>query len=151
MLWQSRPGHDFTLKQLNTTNTIASNSRHTHCSMPSQIYKMPLISSRLKKGAWNALYLKGRRVGVTEVIDDASLDNWGNLIYHLPQRKSWKSPVKADASLRSFYTRCYSRRRWSSSNYRPHRSLQPGNQHLSKMDADSTPSADLNLTQINHF
>ena len=51
-----------------------------------------LIVADWKKGAWNALYLRGRRVGATEVIDDATLDNWGNLVYHLPQRKSWQSP-----------------------------------------------------------
>ena len=51
-----------------------------------------LIVADWKKGAWNALYLRGRRVGATEVIDDASLEDWGNLIYHLPQRKGWQSP-----------------------------------------------------------
>ena len=51
-----------------------------------------LIVADWKKGAWNALYLRGRCVGATEVIDDASLEDWGNLIYHLPQRKGWQSP-----------------------------------------------------------
>ena len=59
-----------------------------------------LIVADWKKGAWNALYLRGRRVGATEVIDDASLDNWGNLIYHLPQRKGWQSPPNKVQTLR---------------------------------------------------
>ena len=59
-----------------------------------------LIVADWKKGAWNALYLRGRRVGATEVIDDASLDNWGNLIYHLPQRKGWQSPTNKVKTLR---------------------------------------------------
>ena len=51
-----------------------------------------LIVADWKKGAWNALYIRDRHVGDTEVIDDASLDDWENLIYHLPQRKGWKIP-----------------------------------------------------------
>ena len=51
-----------------------------------------LIVSDWKKGVWNALYIKGGHVGATEIIDDSTLINWENLIYHLPQRKGWQSP-----------------------------------------------------------
>ena len=54
--------------------------------------KDALIVSDWKKGAWNALYIKGGHVGATEVIDDGTLNDWENLIYHLPQRKGWQSP-----------------------------------------------------------
>ena len=54
--------------------------------------KDALIVSDWKKGAWNALYIKGGHVGATEVIDDGALNDWENLIYHLPQRKGWQSP-----------------------------------------------------------
>ena len=55
--------------------------------------KDALIVSDWKKGAWNALYIKGGHVGATEVIDDGALNDWENLIYHLPQRKGWQSPL----------------------------------------------------------
>jgi tRNA threonylcarbamoyladenosine biosynthesis protein TsaB len=59
-----------------------------------------LIVADWKKGAWNALYIKGRHVGATEVIDDASLSDWENLIYHLPQRKGWQCPPDKVQTLR---------------------------------------------------
>ena len=54
--------------------------------------KDALIVSDWKKGVWNALYIRGGRVGATEVIDDSVLIDWENIIYHLPQRKGWQSP-----------------------------------------------------------
>ena len=54
--------------------------------------KDALIVSDWKKGAWNALYIRGGHVGANEVIDDGALNDWENLIYHLPQRKGWQSP-----------------------------------------------------------
>jgi len=62
--------------------------------------KDALIVADWKKGAWNALYIRGRHVGETEVIDDASLDDWKDLIYHLPQRKGWQSPPEKVQTLR---------------------------------------------------
>lgn len=51
-----------------------------------------LIVSDWKKGAWNALYIKGGEVGDTEVIDDEGMAAWNGALYHLPQRKGWQSP-----------------------------------------------------------
>ena len=62
--------------------------------------KDALIVSDWKKGAWNALYIKGGHVGATEVIDDGALNDWENLIYHLPQRKGWQSPPDKVQTLR---------------------------------------------------
>ena len=62
--------------------------------------KDALIVSDWKKGAWNALYIKGGHVGATEVIDDGALNDWENLIYHLPQRKGWQSPPNKVQTLR---------------------------------------------------
>ena len=59
-----------------------------------------LIVADWKKGAWNALYMRGRDVGAAEVIDDASLSDWEDLIYHLPQRKGWQSPPEKVQTLR---------------------------------------------------
>lgn len=59
-----------------------------------------LIVADWKKGAWNALYMRGRDVGETEVIDDDSLSDWEDLIYHLPQRKGWQSPPEKVQTLR---------------------------------------------------
>ena len=54
--------------------------------------KDALIVSDWKKGAWNALYVRGGQVGATEVINDDALTDWQNLTYHLPQRKGWQCP-----------------------------------------------------------
>ena len=62
--------------------------------------KDALIVSDWKKGAWNALYIKGGHVGATEVIDNGALNDWENLIYHLPQRKGWQSPPNKVQTLR---------------------------------------------------
>ena len=62
--------------------------------------KDALIVSDWKKGAWNALYIRGGHVGATEVIDDGALNDWENLIYHLPQRKGWQSPPDKVQTLR---------------------------------------------------
>ena len=62
--------------------------------------KDALIVSDWKKGAWNALYIKGGHVGATEVIDNGALNDWENLIYHLPQRKGWQSPLDKVQTLR---------------------------------------------------
>ena len=62
--------------------------------------KDALIVSDWKKGAWNALYIKGGHVGATEVIDNGALNDWENLIYHLPQRKGWQSPPDKVQTLR---------------------------------------------------
>ena len=62
--------------------------------------KDALIISDWKKGAWNALYIRGGHVGATEVIDDGALIGWENLIYHLPQRKGWQSPPNKVQTLR---------------------------------------------------
>ena len=59
-----------------------------------------LIVADWKKGAWNALNIKGRHVGATEVIDDATLGDCEDLIYHLPQRKGWQSPPDKVQTLR---------------------------------------------------
>lgn len=62
--------------------------------------KDALIVSDWKKGAWNALYIRGGHVGANEVIDDGALNDWENLIYHLPQRKGWQSPPDKVQTLR---------------------------------------------------
>ena len=62
--------------------------------------KDALIVSDWKKGAWNALYIRGGHVGASEVIDDGALKDWENLIYHLPQRKGWQSPPDKVQTLR---------------------------------------------------
>ena len=54
--------------------------------------KDAVIVSDWKKGAWNAVYIRGGQVGATEVIRDGALIDWENLIYHLPQRKGWQRP-----------------------------------------------------------
>ncbi len=59
-----------------------------------------LIVADWKKGAWNALYIRGRHISATEVIDDASLGDWEDLIYYLPQRKGWQSPPDKVQTLR---------------------------------------------------
>ena len=59
-----------------------------------------LIVSDWKKGVWNALYIRGGHVGASEIIDGSELTNWGNLIYHLPQRKGWQSPPNNVQTLR---------------------------------------------------
>ncbi|MEC8209776.1 MAG: hypothetical protein VX051_04885 [Verrucomicrobiota bacterium] len=59
-----------------------------------------LIVSDWKKGAWNALYIRGGHVGTTEVIDDVAINDWENLIYYLPQRKGWQSPPDKVQTLR---------------------------------------------------
>ena len=59
-----------------------------------------LIVADWKKGVWNALQIKSRHVGATEVIDDATLADWENLIFHLPQRKGWQNPPDKVQTLR---------------------------------------------------
>jgi tRNA threonylcarbamoyladenosine biosynthesis protein TsaB len=58
-----------------------------------------LIVADWKKGAWNALFIRGGEVGSTEVIDDAQLAAWNSALYHLPQRKGWQSPPPAATTL----------------------------------------------------
>lgn len=51
-----------------------------------------LIIADWKKGAWNALRIRGGTAGPTEVVDEVALAAWPGALYHLPQRKGWQSP-----------------------------------------------------------
>jgi tRNA threonylcarbamoyladenosine biosynthesis protein TsaB len=59
-----------------------------------------LIVADWKKGAWNAIHIKGRQIGEAEVIDDAGLHAWRGALYHMPQRKGWQSPPPAATTLK---------------------------------------------------
>jgi tRNA threonylcarbamoyladenosine biosynthesis protein TsaB len=57
------------------------------------------IVSDWKKTAWNACALRAGRVGVVEVLDDATLAAWSGPLYHLPQRKGWQAPPPGATTL----------------------------------------------------
>ncbi|MDG1242165.1 MAG: hypothetical protein P8R37_08110 [Opitutae bacterium] len=51
-----------------------------------------LLISDWKKGIWNAVKIRNGQPSVTEVADDATVANWADSLYHLPQRKGWQQP-----------------------------------------------------------
>ncbi|MGB0413761.1 MAG: hypothetical protein ACPGJU_04880 [Coraliomargarita sp.] len=51
-----------------------------------------LIVADWKKGAWNAVKIQGGSIGDTEVVDDDTLNNWSDALFHQPQRKGWQAP-----------------------------------------------------------
>lgn len=51
-----------------------------------------LLVSDWKKGAWNAVKIQNGQLGPTEVADDATIANWTEPLFHLPQRKGWQKP-----------------------------------------------------------
>jgi tRNA threonylcarbamoyladenosine biosynthesis protein TsaB len=51
-----------------------------------------LIIADWKKGAWNAVRIRGGTAGPTEVVVDDALAAWRGALHHLPQRKGWQSP-----------------------------------------------------------
>ena len=51
-----------------------------------------LLISDWKKGTWNAVKIRNGQSSATEVADDATIANWTESLYHLPQRKGWQQP-----------------------------------------------------------
>jgi len=51
-----------------------------------------LLISDWKKDSWNAVKIRNGQPSVTEVVDDATIANWPDSLYHLPQRKGWQKP-----------------------------------------------------------
>ncbi len=85
--WTRLYPHSANLYKYNSLRLTALGLLHSEPEL-----KDALIVADWKKGAWNALYIKGGLAGATEVIDDETLAAWGGAIYHLPQRKGWQSP-----------------------------------------------------------
>lgn len=51
-----------------------------------------LIVADWKKGAWNAVYIRDHKIQETMPVEQAELDDWKGLRFHLPQRKGWQAP-----------------------------------------------------------
>ncbi|NBB79162.1 MAG: hypothetical protein GVY36_06895 [Verrucomicrobia bacterium] len=92
--WRRLKPHPTTIYKYNSLQLAAH-----QCLADKPDLSDALIVSDWKKGAWNALTIRDRKVGPVTVLDDEELAAWSGPLYHLPQRKGWQSPPPAATTI----------------------------------------------------